>query len=80
MRKLISDWKTGRVFFSHRRLQSEFKLFMESLSDLNSKIAKDTTQELIAGAWVIGYKPPTFVTQEEYDRRMRESKKGRWHR
>lgn len=73
---LLAAWERGELFFSSNSLQRRLDDFFLSLKQLSSKVAQDTVPESIGGGMVIGYKPYRIVTQEEYDRRMKESKKA----
>lgn len=75
-RHLIDDCRVGKVFFSHPRLQKKFAVFIDSLGELSTKVAMETTEEKIAGKWMIGYKPTEHITQEQYDSRMSKSKEA----
>ena len=74
MRQLIDDFDNGRIFFSHKKIQSQLREFVAALSELSLKVAQDTTPVRVGGALRIGYKPERIVQQDEYDRLMKESR------
>lgn len=64
------------MFFHNKALQVKLNTFCEELDELSTHVARHTTPEMIAGEFQTGFKPSSIVTDDEYQRLRKESKRA----
>ncbi|WP_040816984.1 hypothetical protein [Litoreibacter arenae] len=66
----------GDLEFQDKELDALLSKFIESLDEFNNYIAGNTAPELVGGRMMTGFKPVGIVSQEKYDRLLKEARKA----